>query len=352
MKGIESYINLHENSQVKLNANESCFGLSENMKMDIKGAICNLDFNRYPENGSEELKELYGIYAGVEKENIIIGNGSDEMIGLFIGLNISEGKKILTLDPDFSMYDYYASLHCGEVVKYKAERDGSFNVDGFIELGKSENVDLVIFSNPNNPTGYALGQLEIVRILEAFKDIYVLVDEAYYEFYGESIVPYINKYKNLLVTRTLSKAWGLAGARVGFLISNEEEIKRINEYKVPYNVNSLSQVVAGIVLKDRVRVKENIEVIVKEREKLYKELKKLQGESALYIEFYPSKANYIYGRTPYKEALLNGLKSRGIVIRSFNDDTFRITVGCSFENSKLLQGLKEILVYGGRSYAI
>ena len=128
-------------------------------------------------------------------------------------------------------------------------------------------------------------------------------------------------------------------------------IKKINKYKVPYNVNSLSQVIASIVLKDRMYVEKNTKEIVSEREKLYKSLKEIQENSALYIEFYPSKANYIYGRTEYKEALINGLKSRGILIRSFEKNNFRITVGCSFENNKLLQAIREIVGYGGVSYA-
>ena len=101
MKGIQSYINLHDDLEIRLNANESYFGIDEKMKLDIKTDICNLDLNRYPEDSSEVLKELYGVYAGVDKENIVVGNGSDEMIGLVIGLNISEGKKLLTLNPDF-----------------------------------------------------------------------------------------------------------------------------------------------------------------------------------------------------------------------------------------------------------
>ena len=178
------------------------------MKLDIKTDICNLDLNRYPEDSSEVLKELYGVYAGVDKENIVVGNGSDEMIGLLIGLNIFEGKKLLTLNPDFSMYDYYASMHSGEMVKYNTKEDGSFDIYKFIELGKKENVDMIIFSNPNNPTGHAIEPFKITKILEAFKDKVVLVDEAYYEFFGESMVPYINRYKNLLITRTLSEGLG------------------------------------------------------------------------------------------------------------------------------------------------
>lgn len=350
MKGIQSYINLQDDLEIRLNANESYFGIDENMKLDIKSELYDLDLNRYPENKSKILKTLYGDYCGVSEENIIVGNGSDEMIGLMIGLNISKGKKLLTLNPDFSMYDYYVSMHSGEIVKYDTREDGSFDVDKFIELGKKENIDMIIFSNPNNPTGYAIEPFKINKILDAFKDKVVLVDEAYYEFYGESMIPYIDKYKNLFVTRTLSKAWGLAAARVGFLVGNSEEIEKINKYKVPYNVNSLSQVVASVVLKDRNRIEKNIKEIISEREKLYKTLKEIQDNSALHIKFYPSRANYIYGRTDYKEALINGLRSRGILIRSFDGDSFRITVGCPFENNKLIQSIKDIVGYGGESY--
>ena len=146
MKGIQSYINLYDNLEIRLNANESYFGIDEKMKLDIKTYICNLELNRYPEDSSEVLKELYGGYAGVDKENIVVGNGSDEMIGLVIGLNIAEGKKLLTLNPDFSMYDYYVSMHSGKMVKYNTKEDGSFDIDEFIELGKKENV-LWVFKN-------------------------------------------------------------------------------------------------------------------------------------------------------------------------------------------------------------
>jgi histidinol-phosphate aminotransferase len=315
----------------------------------MKSSFGKVDFNRYPDNNCVKIKELYASYIGneVTKNNIIVGNGSDEMLGLIISFVIGENKKMLTISPDFSMYDYYVSMQGGEIIKYGSNREGYVDIDKFIELGKKEDVDLVMFSNPNNPTGYAFSLDEVRKVVEAFKDVYVVVDEAYYEFYGESIVKEINKYKNLLVTRTLSKAWGLAALRVGFLISNEDNIKIFNENKVPYTINSLSQAVAEVALTNQVRVKEDSKKIILEREKVYDELKKIEKESVLKVEFYKSKANYIFGRTPYKEALLNGLKISGINIRNFEDDSFRITIGSPFENNRLLQSLMKIFVYGG-----
>ncbi|MGL4106478.1 histidinol-phosphate transaminase [Clostridium sp. LP20] len=348
MKGVNSYINIEQNSEIALNANESYVGMGNDVLMKIKSALDEVDLNRYPEDSSREIKKAYAKYAEVSEKNIIVGHGSDEMLGLIIASTITEGKKLLTLSPDFSMYDYYVSMNGGEVVKYKTDTDGSFKVEDFIELGKKENVDLVMFSNPNNPTGYALNCEEMVKILEAFEDKYVVVDEAYYEFNGETMMPYINEYENLLVTRTLSKAWGLAALRVGFLLSNEGVIEKFNKYKVPYNVNSLSQTVATIVVEKPEIVKRNIELIVEGREFLYKELKKIEEEASLKVEFYKSKANYIFGRTPYKEALLKKLKASGIIIRNFNDDSFRVSVGSPFENKKLIENFKEVFIYGGK----
>lgn len=341
------YIDIEENSTIKINANECFMDMDSDMLINMKSAFLDIDLNRYPENSSERLRELYGRYAGVNKENVIVGNGSDEMLGMIISLFISEGKKLLTLSPDFSMYDYYVSRNNGEIIKFASNKDGSFKVDDFISYGKEKNVDLIMFSNPNNPTGYAISNFELIKILESFKDKYVVIDEAYYEFFGESIVPFINRYSNLIVTRTLSKAWGLAALRVGFIISNEDLVRNIRKYKVPYNVNSVSQKLAEIALEKPKRVYRNSEMIINFRDALYKELNYIQKEASLEIEFYPSKGNYIYGRTKYKEALINGIKDRGILIRDFDDDSFRITVGSEYENKKIIEGLKSIFVYGG-----
>ncbi|WP_143318163.1 histidinol-phosphate transaminase [Clostridium sp. HBUAS56017] len=349
MKDINSYITLKGQNEINLNSNESSLRIEKELLGMMKSSFNKIDFNRYPNNDNVKIKELYASYIGDEitKDNIIIGNGSDEMLGLIINIIIDENKKLLTVFPDFTMYDYYVSMQGGKIVKYQSNRDGYVDVDKFIELGKKENVDLIMFSNPNNPTGYAFTLEEVKKVVEAFKDIYVVVDEAYYEFYGESIVGEINKYNNLLVTRTLSKAWGLAALRIGFLISNKDNIKKFNENRVPYSVSSLSQVVAEVALNDQTRAREDSRKIVEEREKVYEELKKIEKEAALEIEFFKSKANYIFGRTLYKEALIHGLKMNGINIRDFQDDSFRITIGSPFENSKLLQSLRRIFVYGG-----
>ena len=339
------YINVYDEYTINLDSNEIYLEMDENILMNMKTCLTSTPLHRYPTNEMKTIKELYANYAGTESKNIIVGNGSDEVIELAVSKIIKQGKKALSLGPDFVMYDFFVSKFGGELKTYDIGKSMNFNVEEFIELGKQENVDLIIFSNPNNPTGIGMDLENIISILEAFKDTTVLVDEAYYEFYGKSMIPYINKYKNLIVTRTLSKAWGLASLRVGFLISHEDNICELLNYKVPYTISSFSQNLVSIVLRYPEKVLNNAKQIIEQREKLYENLIDIQKNAAMNIEFYPSNGNYIYGKTAHKEALIKGLENIGIIIRNFNDDTFRITVGSPMQNRKVVDGIKKIFVY-------
>lgn len=345
MSVYNEYISSNEKYSIKLNSNEVFMDLDENIKLKIKTALNTMEFNRYPSNDMSEIKKLYAKYAKTKPENIIAGNGSDEVLELIIGSIIDDDKKVLTLGPDFVMYDFFTSKFQGSLVKYDIDTSMKFDVDEFIELGKKENVDLIIFSNPNNPTGIAVTKKEIVKILKEFKDKIVIIDEAYYEFNGESVVSCINEYKNLIVTRTLSKAWGLAALRMGFLITNEDRIKDILDYKVPYTISSFTNKAAEIALKYPDIPVKNAKLIVEQRELLFEELKAIQSEAALNVEFFESKSNYIYGKTKHKETLLKGLENKGIFIRNFDGNGFRITVGSPMQNRKLVETLKKIFVY-------
>lgn len=350
MKKVESYLSIKNENEINLSSNESYLGINDELFVMMKSAASKVNLNRYPKVEDEEIKERYATYIGktVTKENIIVGNGSDEMLGLIISSAISYGKKALLLSTDFGMFDYYISVNGGDIVKYKTSDDKYIDVDDFINYGKREKIDLIVFSNPNNPTGNVLSREMIIKILKSFPNIYVVIDEAYYEFYGESMVGDINEFNNLIVTRTLSKAWGLAALRVGFLISNKENVTKLEKYKVPYTISALSEAMVKVALKNINRVKEDSKKIVEAREKLYEDLKEIENEAVLEIKFFKSNANFIFGRTPYKEALLRGLKLYGISIRNFKDDSFRITVGSPFENKRLLESIKSVFVYGGQ----
>lgn len=339
------YINSYDEYVIKLDSNEIYLEMDENILMKMKSCLTSIDLHRYPTNEMKDVKELYANYSNTKSKNIIVGNGSDEVLELVIGKVISKGKKALSMGPDFVMYDFFVSRFGGELKNYEIGKSLEFNVNDFIDIGKQEDVDLIVFSNPNNPTGIGIELEDIIKILDAFKDKTVIVDEAYYEFYGKTMIPYVNEYKNLMVTRTLSKAWGLASLRVGFLIAHEDNINSLLNDKVPYTISSFSQNLASIVLKYPENVVNNAKQVIEQREELYKNLKEVQKNAAMNIQFYPSKGNYLYGRTPHKEALIKGLENSGIVIRNFSDDTFRITVGSPMQNRKVIDAIRKIFVY-------
>lgn len=342
MKIINTYKAVENNNiGIRVNANESYKNISPDELRDILKKVNKFKFNRYPDSESCDLREAYGNVIGLDKDNIIAGNGSDEMISLIIGSQISRKKTVLTTSPDFSMYDFYTSLNDGVIKKYNTEEDGGFSINKFISFGKKVSPKVIIFSNPNNPTGHVVDSKDIEYVLEAFKESIVVVDEAYYEFYGQSMIPYIEKYKNLIVTRTLSKAWGLAALRIGFLIANKELIKELNKNKVPYNLNALSQLIGCSILNHPEKILKNVEEVVYERERLYRNLKQVENESRSRIKFYESKANFIFGRCDMKEKVKSFLYEKGILIRYFDDDSFRITVGSSLENDLIVNTIKK-----------
>ncbi|MGL4569897.1 MAG: pyridoxal phosphate-dependent aminotransferase [Clostridium sp.] len=341
MKNEKVYESMNSKKKIRLNGNESFKNIDKYKIDEIIEEISKENFNRYPNSENINLRKAYSKYCNVNYKNIIAGNGSDEMISLVISSNINKGDKVLTLNPDFSMYDYYVSLNEGELIKLNSRNDGSYNINDFIDIGKREEVKLIIFSNPNNPTGFSLCNDDIKKILDNFKNTLVLVDEAYFEYNSSTIIDEVKNYNNLLVTRTLSKAFGGAAIRVGFLIGSDELINKLNRLKVPYNVNSISQIIGAKIIDDIDSMRITVDETLTERERMIKVLKGLEEEQEGYIEFYRSNANYIFGRSLYKEIFLKHLDKNDIEIRNFKDDSFRITIGSVKENNLVLKVIKE-----------
>lgn len=334
MKDIEAY-SAKKTAKIMLNANELYLDVSKDIKKEILEAIYDIPFNRYPDETNQELIEAYSRCMNIDAKKILAGNGSDEMLGLLIGTFLGKGKTLYTLSPDFSMYDYYASMHEANLMKYPCREDGSFDIDDFIEKGREKEIAMILFSNPNNPSGHTLTNVELTKIVEAFPTIPVIIDEAYGEFAQETMLDIVDHYTNLFVTRTLSKAYGLAGARLGFLVGNKTAIAKLRPFGVPYNINSISQKIGTIVLSHYDEYQPIIEEIKVERDCL---LQKLQ--SMKHVTFYPSQANYLYGRSEYKKELLQLLEDHEILIRTYANDTFRVTIGSKEENQMIFNLIK------------
>lgn len=326
-----------QSGKIMLNANESGENLTAQMMDRVVEAIRNTAFNRYPENSQVKLREAYASVIGVNADQIIAGNGSDQLLGYLIGKLAGVDGTVYTFDPDFSMYDYYASSYGSQIIKYPCDEDGSLDLDSFIRYGNDQNADLVIFSNPNNPSGHCLSIEEVEKVIQGFDGTPVIVDEAYIEFADEaSAISLLDQYPQLYVTRTLSKAYGLAGMRVGFAIGQKQNMDALREGYVPYALSTPAMEIACAILSDPGAVQNRICEIKAQRQKMLEIMKQMKC-----LTVYDSQANFIYGRTEERDRLCAILDEEGIVIRLYGDgSTFRITVSTQQENSLLLQALQ------------
>ncbi|NLV76523.1 MAG: histidinol-phosphate transaminase [Tissierellia bacterium] len=317
--------------RIKLDANEG-----ENIFFSDIGD--ELKLNLYPDGDSSLLRNEIGKYLNVDPNNIVAGNGSSEMIELVMKAFIDKGDIILSFIPTFSMYQIFSQIYSAKFIGINCNENFVQDVDVLIEEAKNIKPKIIFICNPNNPTGYLMNKYEIKKLLNN-TDSLVVVDEAYIEFAQGSMVEYISQYENLIVLRTLSKAFGLAAIRVGYMVSNKHIINIINKVKSPYNLNSISQYIGVKALREKEKMFQYIEEVKKERNYLYNELKKFP------IEVYPSNGNFIFFKSEiYK--LDEKLNEKGILIRSFSKDLenhYRVTVGNRWENEEFIKSLKEIL---------
>lgn len=326
--------------KIKLDANESFMNVSENIKNKFIDEISKCLFNRYPDSDSSKVCGLYARYAGVKPCNIIAGNGSDELISIIFDCFIEPGETVVTVSPDFSMYEIYIRKSRGNIAALELNDDFMLDADEIIDKVQSSDAKILIFSNPNNPTGRTMKLKDIERILSECSCLTV-IDEAYFEFNDDSSAGLIDRFDNLLVLRTCSKAIGIPSLRLGFAIGCEELIEDLKKVKPPYNVSALTQKMGEIVLEDTAFIRENIDSILNERDFLYDGLKEIKN-----IKVIESKSNYLLIKVNNSGRIYNELINNGILVRKFSDgrlsDYLRITVGSRTENEAILSLLKRL----------
>ena len=328
-----------QESGISLHANESPYPIEDSIKAELKAALSTIPFHRYPDDRALQLREAYAAYLRVDPACIMAGNGSDELIGLLISVCITKGKRILTLDPDFSMYDYYAKRNEGVLIKYPYDGENPFDIHDAIAFAQAQRIDMILLSNPNNPSGHWIPVCDIDILCRFFPQIPIVIDEAYGEFAPESSISLLAKYPQLFVLRTMSKAFGMAGLRCGFLLADKDTMSKLSPYKVPYNVNAFTQCAAVILLSHQEQMYRHVQAIIQERERLYHALRE-QFQGILTI--HPSHANYLYGASRKKEEMIQVLTDHHITIRNYADsDHFRITIGTPEENNLLLSVLQK-----------
>jgi histidinol-phosphate aminotransferase len=339
LKSFRPYEAENNSYPIRLNANESFINISKEMLEEIQKAVKSVLFNRYPDPNSSAVCKLYADYAGVAASYIIAGNGSDELIQMIANAFINPRDKVMMLNPSFSMYSLYTRIIGGIPVQYNLNEDFSVEVEGLISRVNSENIKILFIANPNNPTGGVLSRKTVEKIVDRCNCI-VVIDEAYYEFYGTTVTDLIDSKDNLIVLRTCSKAMGMAGIRLGFLMARDILVNEIKKVKPPFNVNSVTQAVGEVMLKNTALIKRNISEIINEREYLLNYLQNTKG-----VKVYPSSANFILIETDWAEIIKEKALARGISLRGFKENRLknclRITVGSREENEAVIALLNE-----------
>ena len=300
------------------------------------------DLNRYPDPYQRELKQIISGIKNVDEKNVFIGNGSDEIIDLLFRVFCNPGKeKALTFSPTYGMYDVAAGINDVGLIKIDLNQD--FDID-YVSVEPylfDPELKLILICSPNNPTGNFLNQATIEKILSSFNGI-VLIDEAYIDFSDRpSFLNQIESYPNLIVSQTMSKAYGLAAARVGIAYSNTSIVALLNKVKPPYNVSALNQNAALDSFKRKDEFEQNKGRILSEKKKLRAALEKLQ----IIKKIYPSEANFFLVGTENADEIYNTLVEEKIIVRNRNRvvrNCIRITVGSAEENKALIEALKRI----------
>ena len=319
---------------VKLDANENPYGCSPQVRAAI--AACD-HYHIYPDPEQVELRAALARYAGYPVEQLLAGAGSDELIDLLIRLVVEPGDHVLDAVPTFGMYSFLTPIQGGVVVPVPRLPD--FNLDVPALLGAvDDRTRLLFIASPNNPTANLAARTDIIRLLAT--GLLVVVDEAYFEFSGETVADLTAAYENLVVLRTFSKWAGLAGIRVGYAIAGPALLRHLWKMKQPYNVNVAAQVAARAAVDDLPHIQSTISAILEERTRL---MDLLCGVP--YLRPLPSRANFIFCPVEGRDArkLRDDLRRQGILIRHFDTPLLRNAVRFSVGKPEHTERLRQAL---------
>jgi histidinol-phosphate aminotransferase len=314
--------------KVKLDANESPYGAT---------VLKSVRTNKYPDPEAKALRKLFAGSCKVKTENVLHGNGSDELIYYLI---TTFGGPVLYPVPTFSMYGIIAQALGARKIDVPLDAHFDIDLDITLPLIKKRNPKLIFLSSPNNPTGNCYSSDRILKIIRQSKGL-VVVDEAYQAFSGKNdFLPLLNKYDNLVILRTLSKV-GMAALRTGFMIAGREVVDEVNKVRLPFNLNALSQKVAIDSLQKKAELRSSIRSIVSERKRLMKEMVDMDA-----VGPFPSDANFIFFKVNGADSIFKKLLGKGVLVRNMTgavDDCLRVTVGTPKENIFFLKSLKQVL---------
>jgi histidinol-phosphate aminotransferase len=321
---------------VKLDAMENPFPLPEIVRREIAQQVRKASVNRYPDPAARQLKKSIGALWGIDPEQMILGNGSDELIQNIV---IAFGGPVLTPAPSFAMYQITPRALAEDVVTVPLTREFELDADAVIRKARLTGAKVVFLAVPNNPTGNRYSDAAVRKVLEQVNAA-VVIDEAYYSFSGRSFLPWLRKHPNMIILRTLSKI-GFAGLRIGVLTASPAVIAELNKVRLPYNINMLSQAAAVAALRHRDVISKQITVLVEERRKMYGALLAMPG-----VTPFPSETNFLLMWIEKDAtAVFRALKQRGILVKNLDTPgplkgCLRVTIGTPDQNDRLLASLE------------
>jgi histidinol-phosphate aminotransferase len=317
---------------VKMNANENPYGCSPRV-LDV--LTRNPHYHVYPDDGQASLRAAIAPYAGVPAARLVAGHGSNTLIDYVTRLFVGPGDEVVTCNPTFDLYRFSTQMYGGTVVD--VPRDTQFRVNAeAVKKAVTGRTRLVFIASPNNPTGNAVPLEDLRTVIET--GVPVVIDEAYYEFHGRTVMPWVNEYDNLMVLRSFSKWAGLAGFRVGYGVFPEKIAACLMAIKIPHNVSAAAELAVRVSLQDVDYLMEKVRAIVAERERLQQELKTIS-----FLRPYPSDANFVYCGLDGVDAtaLHDALLKKGVLVRNFKT-AIRVTAGTPAQTDALMTALRSI----------
>ncbi|MEW6574623.1 MAG: histidinol-phosphate transaminase [Bacillota bacterium] len=341
LRDLVPYAVSHYPGYIKLDANENPYDFEPEVLAQIFQRVGGQTFTRYPDPMAVDLRRALAGYTGLEPGKILAGNGSDELI-LTLLLTFGGGGRVVITPPTFSMYGIHARIAGAVPVEVPRLEDFAPDVPALISAARTADARLVILCSPNNPTGNVVSRDEVETLLKETAGLVVL-DEAYTEFAGDTCTDLVQRYPRLVVLRTFSKAFGLAGLRVGYLLADEAVISELLKVKQPFNLNAFSQLAALTVLEHLPVFEQRIRAIIADREELFRRLKEVPG-----VAVFPSRANFLLFRTPLPAATVyEGLLKHRVLIRNVEgpglEGCLRVNVGTPEENETFVKALVDVL---------
>ena len=345
LQGMQPYDPKYIPAEVMLSANENSLDVPPEIRREVEHEIRKVSLNRYPDPLANDLRDMIAEANGLDRNQILMGNGGDELLFDLALAWGGPGRTFMNFPPTFSVYAANARLTNTAVVDVPRRADFSIDEDAVLERLAQGDIDYTIVTSPNNPTG-DLANFSFVKKMLEVSNTLVMVDEAYFEFSRYTARPLLDDFQNLVLLRTFSKAFSLAGVRMGYILGSERVLDEFKKVRQPYSVDAVSQAIARVIYKNRAKFEKGIDAIIEQRGIMLKALNAIDGVTA-----YPSESNYILFRLDESfdaGDIWQSLLDVGVLIRDFSrtqylENCLRVSIGTEEENARFLQALAVIL---------